>query len=56
MYYKLESETEFTKIPFSTVPKNHSWVGAKLGMFSTALESCNNPGFADFTKVSVTAL
>ena len=56
MYYKLENETEFTKIPFRTVPKNHSWVGAKLGIFSTALESCIPPGFADFIKVSVTAL
>ena len=56
MYYKLEGETEFTKLPFSSTPKDHTWVGAKTGMFSTALESSSNHGFADFTEVTVTAL
>ena len=56
MYYKLADETDFTKIPFSSIPKDHTWVGAKTGIFSTALESFNNQGFADFTEVVVTAL
>ena len=56
MYYKLADETDFTKIPFSSIPKDHTWVGAKTGIFSTALEPCNNQGFADFTEVVVKAL
>lgn len=56
MYYKLDGETEFTKIPFSSTPKDHTWVGAKIGMFSTSLEPCDNHGFADFTDVIVTML
>ena len=56
MYYKLENETEFTKIPFSTIPKNHSWVGAKLGVFSTAITTCKANGYVDITDVTVTML
>ena len=56
MYYKLEGENEFTKIPFSSTPKDHTWVGAKVGMFSTAAENQNKPGFADFTKVVLSTL
>ena len=33
MYYKFETEAGFTKIPFSSVPKDHTWVGAKTGIF-----------------------
>ncbi len=54
MYYKLENESEFTKIPFASTPKDHTWVGAKIGMFSTGLEPCSNHGFADFTEILVT--
>ena len=54
MYYKLETDTEFTKIPFASTPTDHTWVGAKTGMFSTALDSSVHKGFADFTDVSVT--
>ena len=56
MYYKLEGEQEFTKIPFTSSPKDHTWVGAKIGMFSTSLESCNNHSFVDFNKVTVAPL
>lgn len=56
MSYRLAEETEFTEIPFTSTPKDHTWTGAKIGMFSTMLESCDNHGFADFTKVSITAL
>ena len=54
MYYKLDGDMEFTKIPFTSTPKDHTWVGAKTGIFSTGLEPCSNHGFADFTEVSVT--
>jgi beta-xylosidase len=56
MSFCLSNEADFTEIPFSSTPKDHTWVGAKIGIFSTALESCNNHGFADFTNVLVTMI
>lgn len=56
MSYKLEHEAEFTKVPFSSIPQDHTWVGAKTGIFSTALESGNNHSFVDFTSVLVNML
>lgn len=56
MSYQLEGDTGFTKLPFSFLPKDHTWVGARIGMFSTALDSSNTHGFADFTNVTVTIL
>lgn len=56
MSYQLEGEAGFTKLPFSFLPKDHTWVGARIGMFSTALELFIAHGFADFTNVTVTML
>ena len=56
MLYKLENKVEFAKVPFSSIPQDHTWVGAKTGIFSTALESSNNHSFADFTNVLVKML
>lgn len=56
MYYKLEADADFTRLPFSFTPKGHTWVGARIGMFSTALDLSDNHGFADFTNVTVTML
>ncbi len=56
MAYQLEKGTDFTNIPFTSIPQDHTWVGAKIGVFSTALELSNNHSFADFTKVLVTAI
>ena len=56
MSYRLQNETFFTQIPFSSIPKDHTWTGAKTGMFSTALEPCNNHSFVDFTNVRVTMI
>lgn len=56
MYYKLETDADFTYLPFSFTPKGHTWVGARIGMFSTALDLSDNHGFADFTNVAVTIL
>lgn len=54
MQYSFEGETTFTPIPFHFTPNSHIWTGAKIGMFSTSLESSNSLSYADFTKVSVT--
>lgn len=51
MYYRLETQSEFTEIPYTSIPEDHTWVGARTGIFSTALESSSGHGFADFTDV-----
>lgn len=53
MYYRFGDDISFTEIPNCFIPKGHTWVGAKAGIFSTALEPFGNHGFADFTKVLV---
>ena len=55
MSYCLGDEANFTEIPFTSTPKDHTWVGAKFGIFSTALDSSNTTGFADFIDISVKA-
>ena len=56
MYYRFHTSTCFTELPFTFAPTNHNWVGAKTGMFSTALEPCSNQGYADFTNVLFTMI
>ena len=56
MYYQLEGENEFTKIPFSSIPKDHTWVGAKIGIFSTSVNTQKAVGYVDVTDVTVTML
>lgn len=55
MYYRLEGENEFTKIPFSSTPKDHTWVGAKIGVFSSAYSN-KSDGYVDVTDVTVRML
>lgn len=54
MHYRFGTQNGFTELPFRFIPENHNWVGGRFGMFSTALESCDNHGFADFTNLVVT--
>lgn len=56
MYYKLEGDNKFTKIPFSSTPKDHTWVGAKIGVFSTSVDCHISNGFVDVTNVTVQSL
>lgn len=47
--------TQFTEIPFVSVPTDHTWVGAKFGVYSVALDSRPQHGFTDVLSVTVTA-
>ena len=51
--YQLDADTEFTYLPFTSTPKDHTWVGAKIGMFSTVVDASANCGYIDFLKVTV---
>lgn len=47
--------TNFISIPHISVPTDHTWVGAKFGMYSIALDQSVHAGYTDFTNVEVTA-
>ena len=53
MAFRFINDFGFTELPFYTVPKDHTWTGAKTGMFSTGLESSSDMGFADFLNVNI---
>ncbi len=55
MYYSLE-EGEYGDTGHPFVPLAHAWVGAKIGLFSVALDHWDNHGYADFEYIKVTAL
>ena len=37
-------------------PLDHTWVGAKIGIFALSKKETDNPGFADFHYVTVEEL
>ena len=53
MAYRFSENHTFQEVPFYNRPKNHTWTGAKIGMYSTRLEPCNHTGFVDILNVSV---
>lgn len=57
MYYQVGSEgwTE-VKEAQAFVPSDHTWVGAKLGLFSIAGTQDNTCGYADFSYIHVKAI
>lgn len=50
--YRLEGEKTIP-LPFISKPKDHTWVGAKFGVYSIAYESKKEDGYADFLWVKV---
>lgn len=55
MYYSLDGKEEINaKAEF--MPSDHTWVGAKIGLFATVLEQKNKGGYADFEYIRVTSL
>ncbi len=52
--YCLEGST-FTDTGYTFTPSDHTWVGAKLGIFATALDNLQDHGHADFEYIKVTA-
>lgn len=54
MSYRVDNK-EFKELGFTFVPSDHTWVGAKLGLFSVALDNEDNHGYADFEYFKVVA-
>jgi beta-xylosidase len=53
MSYCLEGKT-FTDTGYTFTPLDHTWVGAKIGLFSVALDNLPDHGYADFEYLKVT--
>lgn len=45
----------FTNVKTDFMPSDHTWVGAKIGLFANVLEENEKGGFADFDFIRVTA-
>ena len=45
----------FTNVKTDFMPSDHTWVGAKIGLFANVLEENEKGGFADFDFIHVTA-
>ncbi len=55
MYYCLEGDF-FVDTGHTFLPSDHTWVGAKLGLFAVALDNSADHGYADFEYIRVEAL
>lgn len=52
MKYSLDGET-YVEVPVDFMPSDHTWVGAKIGLFATVLGQ-ENSGYGDFEYIHVT--
>lgn len=55
VYYNLEGGEEIY-VPTDFMPSDHTWVGAKIGLFANAAQKAEKGGYADFEYIHVTAL
>lgn len=55
MYYSLDG-TEKHPVRIDFMPSDHTWVGAKIGLFANVLEKEEKGGYGDFEYIKVTAL
>lgn len=55
VYYNLEGGEEIN-VPTDFMPSDHTWVGAKIGLFANVVEEKEKGGYADFEYIHVTAL
>ncbi len=55
MEYSLDGE-HFTPVETSFFPTDHTWVGAKIGLFAGSALDCGPAGYADFEYIRVDAL
>lgn len=55
MYYALEDGEE-VNVPTTFMPSDHTWVGAKIGLFANVMEEMEKGGYADFEYIHVTAI
>lgn len=52
MKYSLDGE-QYTNVPIDFIPSDHTWVGAKIGLFATVLGQDEKGGYGDFAYVKV---
>ncbi|NLZ80210.1 MAG: glycosyl hydrolase 43 family protein [Clostridiales bacterium] len=45
--------TSYTELPMKFTPNDHQWVGAKIGLFSLAMDTKETNGYADFSYFTV---
>ena len=55
MYYSLDGKDEIN-VPTTFMPSDHTWVGAKIGLFANVMEANEKGGYADFEYIHVTVL
>lgn len=57
MYYSLAETACAGKVPVEVdfMPSDHTWVGAKIGLFASALGKEEKGGYGDFESIHVTA-
>ena len=55
MYYSLDGEKE-EAVASDFMPSDHTWVGAKIGLFANALGQKENGGYGDFEYIHVDAM
>ncbi|MDE7275653.1 MAG: glycoside hydrolase, partial [Lachnospiraceae bacterium] len=55
MFYTLADGQE-VNVPTDFMPSDHTWVGAKIGLFANVLAENSTGGYADFEYIHVTSL
>lgn len=53
MYYDLD---ERSSVQLDFMPSDHTWVGAKIGLFASALDKKEKDGYGDFEYIHVNAI
>ena len=54
MKYSLDGEN-YHEVPIQFQPSDHTWVGAKIGLFANVLSETEKNGYGDFEYIHVTA-
>ncbi len=54
MKYSLDGE-HYKEVAVEFMPSDHTWVGAKIGLFANVLEKEEKGGYGDFAYIQVTA-
>lgn len=55
MYYSVDGTQEIS-VDTDFMPSDHTWVGAKIGLFATTDRAQGQAGYGDFAYIHVTAL
>lgn len=55
MDYSLDGE-QFVNVETDFMPSDHTWVGAKIGLFANVLEESEKGGYGEFAYIHVETL